>query len=321
MSANLPLPKHKLPRLLLLATAFSAIAAAATVARLRFDPYALHRLTQPPRSMFRTDPASFGLTDYQLVNLITSDALTLRGRFFPAYHYEDYLAHSAIATPRGSIILLHGYAGSHDTLLEYASWLVSAGYNVLAYDQRGCGQSDGERITMGALESMDVAAAISWLHGHGERKLAIWGFSMGGTTAILAAAAHPELRAVITDCAFAKLEREIESSMLERGYPRFITIPLSRMTAATLTNHLEARRGDYDAVDVVSRIAPRPLLLVHAAADTLVDPADAEALYEAASAPCELWITPHSLHTQSYHDYPHAYQQRVLAILERAFGN
>ncbi len=321
MSTNPTPPKRKVTRLLLIATAFSAATLAATIVRLRFDPYALRRLTQPPRSMLRTDPTALGLTDYQLVNLTTDDGLTLRGRFFPAYHHLGYSGGGeAATTPKGSVILLHGYAGTHDSLLEYASWLVAAGYNILAYDQRGCGQSDGERVTLGALESHDVGAAVAWLRRRGESNIAVWGFSMGGTSAILAAAEYPDLRAVITDCAFAKLVGEIESSMLERGYPRIITAPLSRMTAATLTNHLDVRPGDYDAVDVVGHIAPRPLLLIHAAADTLVDPADAVSLFHAAGEPCELWVTPRSRHTQSYRDYPSEYQQRVLATLERAFG-
>jgi alpha-beta hydrolase superfamily lysophospholipase len=322
LSTKLTLPKHELPRLLLVTAAFGLSIVAATIARLRFDPYALRRLTQPPRSMFRADPADFGLIGYQLVNLTTNDGLVLRGRFFPAYHYHgdraDTISSSA-AEPKGSVILLHGYAGNHDSLLEYAAWLVTAGYNILAYDQRGCGQSDGERVTLGALEAHDVGAAIAWLIARGEHNIASWGFSMGGTTAILAAAQYTDLLAVITDCAFAKLEEEIESSMLERGYPRFITAPLSRMTAATLTNHLEAQPGDYDAIDAVNQISPRPLLLVHAGADTLVDPSDAHALYNIAGEPRELWITPHSTHTQSYHDYPSEYKQRVLATLERAF--
>jgi len=315
--------RRKLPHPLLITAALGAATATAALLRRQFDHYALARLTQPGRTLFRADPAEFGLTGYQRVNLTTNDGLALRGRFFPAYGYRGYQAgggDASDARPQGSIILVHGYGGNHDTLLEYIAWLVAAGYNVLAYDQRGSGQSDGERVTLGAQEAHDVGAAIEWLLGHGEQNIAIYGFSMGGTTAILAAAEYTDLKAVITDCAFAKLEEEIESRLRVRGYPHFVTAPLSRLTAATLTDHLQAEPGEHDAVNAVNWISPRPLLLIHAGDDEVVDTSDAYALYDAAGEPRELWVTPHSVHTASYHDYPSEYQQRVIATLERAFG-
>ncbi len=315
--------RSRLPRPLIITAALGAGIAAAALARWQFDQYALDRLTQPGRSMFRADPADLGLTGYQRVNLTTNDGLVLRGHFFPAYSYRGYKASNNGATAaeaKGSVILLHGYGSNHDTLLEYANWLVIAGYNVLAYDQRGSGQSDGERVTMGAQEAHDVGAAIEWLLAHSYAKIAIWGFSMGGAAAILAAAEYTDLKAVITDCAFASLQEEILSRIRYQGYPSLISIPLSHLTAATLTDHLQAQPGEYDAVNAVNWISPRPLLLIHAGEDEVVDPSDAYALYDAAGEPRELWVTPRSAHTQSYHDFPTEYKQRALATLERAFS-
>lgn len=314
--------KRQLPRPLLITAALGAGLAATALARWRFDQYALRRLTQPPRSMYRADPAQFGLTRYERVNITTNDGVVLRGRFFPAYGYRGYRAGNGESDnkAKGSVILLHGYASSHNAVLEYAAWLVIAGYNVLAYDQRGCGQSDGERLTLGYQEAHDVGAAVEWLLGRGERNIALMGFSMGGTIAILAAAEYSDIKAVIADCAFSNLSEAIKSRLVEMRYPDFLTTTLSRLAANALDRYLQAEPGEFDAVSAVNWIAPRPILIIHAGNDLAVDPSDAYALYDAAGEPRELWVTPRSAHTASYNDYPDEYKQKVISTLENAFS-
>ncbi len=299
----------RVPHPLTVVAAAGAGVAAAALLRWRFDQYALARITQPTRSTYRANPAEFGLSVCERVAFVSNDGLTLRGRFFPA-----------AAPAKVTVILLHGYNSTHDAVLEIAAWLVAAGYNVLAYDQRGCGQSDGERITLGYQEAHDVGAAIEWLLAHGHEQMAVMGYSMGGAVAILAAAEYTDLKAVITDCAYANIEGAIRAGLLEMSYPQTAADFLAMMSAGALSRHFQAAPSEYDSIHAVSLIAPRPLLLIHAGDDTTVDPSDAYALYDAAGEPRELWITPHAAHTDSYHMYRDEYKQRVLATLARAFG-
>ena len=64
----------------------------------------------------------------------------------------------------------------------------------------------------------------------------------------------------------------------------------------------------------VPRIAPRPLLLIHGDADTLIPDADSKALFAAAGEPKDFWSAPGSSHVQAFRDHPDEYRRRVLAF-------
>ena len=60
-------------------------------------------------------------------------------------------------------------------------------YHVLQFDFRGHGASDPAGTTLGTAERQDVAAAVRLLQGRGLGPIALYGISMGGATAVLAA--------------------------------------------------------------------------------------------------------------------------------------
>ena len=61
---------------------------------------------------------------------------------------------------RGAIILMHGVRDSRLSLLDRARFLSAAGYAVLLFDFQAHGESIGEQITFGYLESRDAQAAV-----------------------------------------------------------------------------------------------------------------------------------------------------------------
>jgi len=52
-------------------------------------------------------------------------------------------------------------------LLRLIPWLHEAGYNVMALDFRGHGDSDKRPTTLGREEVLDVQAALDWLGAEG----------------------------------------------------------------------------------------------------------------------------------------------------------
>jgi pimeloyl-ACP methyl ester carboxylesterase len=108
--------------------------------------------------------------------LHTADGLTLTAR--------EWLRPGAQA----SVVLVHGFAAStHDGgVVRQAEALNEAGFNVLTYDSRGHGTSNGQ-CTLGDCESRDVAAAVtaaqSW-----DLPIVLLGASMGGIAALRYAA-------------------------------------------------------------------------------------------------------------------------------------
>ena len=73
-------------------------------------------------------------------------------------------------------------------------------------------------------------------------------------------------------------------------------------------------------LEVIGRIAPRPVLLIHSADDenatTTVD--GARRLFEAAAEPKQIWIVPHGGHVGAINAFPNEYRARVLAFLATA---
>lgn len=129
-----------------------------------------HRYPQKALS----SPTEFGL-DFENIELVTSDHLHLRGWWIPT--------NDSVKT----IIFLHGYAGSMDPDLKYAPAIHQAGFNILMFDFRAHGRSEGNLTTIGTLEVSDVRAAIDFALARKSEQVGLLGFSMGGRTALLTA--------------------------------------------------------------------------------------------------------------------------------------
>ncbi|HEY0605912.1 MAG TPA: alpha/beta hydrolase, partial [Herpetosiphonaceae bacterium] len=73
-------------------------------------------------------------------------------------------------------------------------------------------------------------------------------------------------------------------------------------------------------LDVVGKIAPRPLLIIHGSADAITPVSHARLLYEAAGQPKELWVLENAPHCGGYFVDRPAYVRRVAEFFERAFA-
>ena len=72
----------------------------------------------------------------------------------------------ALITPGAPVIILtHGTPGNRLSMLQRAAFLYKHGYNVLLFDFQSYGLSQGVMSTLGMVESEDILAAISFLHG------------------------------------------------------------------------------------------------------------------------------------------------------------
>lgn len=60
----------------------------------------------------------------------------------------------------GVIVLMHGVRANRLSMLGRARFLSQAGYSVLLFDFQGHGESTGQHITFGYLESKDAQAAV-----------------------------------------------------------------------------------------------------------------------------------------------------------------
>jgi pimeloyl-ACP methyl ester carboxylesterase len=88
------------------------------------------------------------------------------------------------------VVLLHGLAGNAREWDETAAWLVES-HRVLALDARGHGES--ERRPGDVSRAAHVADVVFWLNELDLESVQLVGQSLGGHTALLVAARHPDL--------------------------------------------------------------------------------------------------------------------------------
>ena len=112
----------------------------------------------------------------RVVAIETADGVELDARHFPAA--GDWL-----------VILLHMYPADQTSWFDFATTVQELGIDALTIDFRGYGVSGGEQDP--AFAAVDVRAALGFARARGFDRIVLVGASMGGTAAIVAAAAEP----------------------------------------------------------------------------------------------------------------------------------
>lgn len=99
------------------------------------------------------------------------------------------------------VIMLHGFAsskvGTARGHVKIATSLIEAGIAVLRFDLRGHGDSEGELGHLGLLDLVqDALLVIDEMTAKGFQEIGLYGSSLGGSIASLAASARPEIKRV-----------------------------------------------------------------------------------------------------------------------------
>ncbi len=293
------------PRTLLLMLAIALLLAGAYA----YVSYSMaSSVTTPDRSMADEHPIDYGLP-YEDVTF------SPRGDEWRSVVLRGWLIGATDAGDAPAIVVVHGL-NSHragDNALALAARLFDLGYAILLFDMRGHGDSDGELVAAGYLEQWDVLGAYDLLVDRGVHAdhIGVLGNSMGGATALLAAAEEPALRAVVTDSAFADLRDMIaQETARTTVFPEWM-VPLFIPGMSLVSSVLYGI--DIGAV-VPERSAATldyPLLVVHGDADTRIPPEQSDRIHAAAPAGSELWLVPGSDHVDAFLDYPDEYVKRL----------
>ena len=263
-----------------------------------------------PRQPVTDTPADRGLA-YREVQFASRDGTVLRGWFLPARG----------AGPAPVLVLSHGRGQSREEFRDKLPVFARHGFALLAFDYRASGRSDGRYNTAGYKETWDLLAAVGFARhqpGVDPARLAVVGNSQGAAVAVLAAAADPGIRAVVEDSGFASLRNVIAYNFRqEAGLPPF---PLAPLTILLAQARAGARVDEVDPADAITRIAPRPVLVVHGLRDTKVRPDQGRELYAHAGSPKQAWFVPGAGHVGAFEVDPRGYERRVVGFLEQALA-
>jgi dipeptidyl aminopeptidase/acylaminoacyl peptidase len=213
-----------------------------------------------------------------------------------------------------TIVVLHGVKKNRTDVLRAALMLRNAGFNVLVFDGRGHGSSEGRYVTYGFYERRDVEAAIEWLVAEKKidrSRVGMAGESMGAAIALQVAAHNPWIRAVWADSPFASLRRVAEE--FARRVTRLPGAVLNPVLWTTL--QIANYRGKFDVktVDPLA-LAARitcPVFLVHGTADQLISIAHSENIYEALGGEKDMWTVEGARHARSVRHAKREYSERL----------
>ncbi|MCA9471480.1 MAG: alpha/beta fold hydrolase [Nitrospirales bacterium] len=251
--------------------------------------------------------SQFTLPEPQQVRFASQDGLQLAGWFFAG-------------RSRATIVLVHGRRGSRAWMLPDAAYLHKAGYSVLLVDLRYRGESQGDHSTFGAMETKDVEAAITYLLARTDvdpERIGVQGTSLGGVTAILAAANMPAVKGVVAESPFKDLNSAIDYAFQHAkegvGLPKFPFLTMSKQIC-------QARLGvDFERINpasVIANISPRPILLIDTTLDDLIPRDSVDTLYHAARTPKYLWKVQ-APHGKGWETNPREYERHVVKFWQQ----
>jgi uncharacterized protein len=184
---------------------------------------------------------------------------------------------------RGLLVYLHGFGDDRRGAVGIAQRFTPLGFEVIAYDSRAHGQSEGACCTYGVSERRDLARVLD---REPAGPVVLLGGSLGGAVALECAADDPRISLVVAIAAFSDLR-----SVVEDRRPFFAT--RGQMESAL---EIAARDGGFrleDASPVAS--APRircPVLLVHGAEDCDTPPEHSKRIHAALTGGKELLLVP-----------------------------
>ncbi|MBM2806423.1 MAG: Alpha/beta fold hydrolase [Deltaproteobacteria bacterium] len=242
---------------------------------------------RPPKIISSLTPRDLKM-NYEDVSFRTADGLTLRGWHIPCAKTTDK-----------TLILLHGYPADKGNILPALAFL-HGDFNLLLFDFRYLGQSEGSYSTAGAKEVEDLLAAVQFLKTRGVKEVGVWGFSMGGAVALMAIEKAPEIKAVIAESSYASLAH---MALELFGIP-LLNYPVAYLVGLWAKLFLGIDLRDVSPAQRV-RHTNVPILLIHSSADAVIPFSHARSLQAALknNPRAEFWFHEGVAHGQLAADY------------------
>lgn len=275
--------------------------------------YISHRVNPIPRPHYSDHytftPWELGVP-FESLTLQTEDGPRLNAWWMPQPESETV------------IIGCHGHIGAKPDLLGIGTGAWRAGHNVLLFDFRGRGESDPWPNTLISQEVRDLLTAVNYVTTRMPgAPIGVVGFSMGASVALLAAAQEQAIRAVVADSPFASA-----TEVVTHGIHSTLRIALPAGPLLALADLIGERRFGYRLhnvrpIEAAPQLAPRPLLLIHGTADSLIPVEHGKRVFEAAGEPKELWLYPGVDHCGAYFADRPGYVARVTTFFDQYLRN
>ncbi len=196
----------------------------------------------------------------------------------------------ATTARRGTVIYLHGIADTRASAAGLATVFPHKGFDLIAYDSRAHGESDGDACTYGYYERRDLVRVLNTVE---DGPIVLVGVSLGAAVALQTAAIDRRVSAIVSVDVFSSLR----AIALERA-PFFVTRGMVRDAFARAEQDARFRIDDVDVV-AAARSITVPVLLIHGEQDHETSPAHSTRVLAALHGQKRLRLVPGAKHNES----------------------
>jgi hypothetical protein len=243
-------------------------------------------VTYRPKVLPNDDPMTQLGFAFEPVSFTATDGVRISGWWLPARGRTDR-----------TVIVCHGLGANKSNQLIMARRLVPAGYNVLAIDLRAHGESGGQLTSFGDLERHDVLGAVRYLRGNrpqAAQRIFGVGASQGAAALIAAAASDtPEGQAIDALAVYGTYDDlgRLVQTLARRTFLPPVDWLVERLALPIASIHAGADLTRFRPADLVMKLWPRPILVIHGVQDQIIDFSHGQRLFQSATQPKEsLWI-------------------------------
>lgn len=252
----------------------------------------------------------FEIVDKEQVHIMTSDGFQLNGHTYVQDDSDEW------------VFIIHGYKSNEQSSIVLAPYFYDEGYNVLTYDLRAHGGSEGEFIGMGHLDGEDLLAWTDFiLENYGEVDIVYHGTSMGAATVMNTvgnAELPEEVKGFVIDAGYSSIWNIYKSELSHRfGLPPFPVLDMANTMAQIRAGY--SFKNDGVAIENVAE-SDLPMLLIHGENDDFVPVEMAYEIFEAKdNGDKQLEIFEGAGHSESKYIDEERYYDTVFSFLEEVF--
>ena len=224
-------------------------------------------------------------------------------------------------TQPAAVLLFAGYARDHRRMWRYAAFMHRLGLHVLAIDFRSARATSRKPTTLGYWELRDGRAALDWLRARPElahARVALFGESLGGATALTLAAQRPDVAAVVADCPFASGDLAIADGFeCVLHLPAWPLAPIGRGVGKLVTGH---DPGAMDVTEALRALNGRPVFLIQTRRGDRFSRLQVDRLTSSLGLAGEAWTLDDVRHTEAWIHHREEYERRVSRFLTSHLG-
>ncbi|MCH7541757.1 alpha/beta hydrolase [Patescibacteria group bacterium] len=248
--------------------------------------------------------------NYEEIEFKSTDGLTLKGWWFKTGSEK-------------LVIMIAGLIPNRTNVDYYGMWvakdMVDAGYDVILYDSRAHGESEGSRNSYGRKEGEDILGAVDFAKEKGftPENIAIIGDSTGAVSILMIVDQLNGIGALVIDTAATDYKPIIVDRLwIEKKIPPIFAPGIFFFTDTVFGLGI----GEVKPIEKIKLVPERKFLFLHGELDETFPVEEAKQLHAAANPQSKLVIFPEGSHIETFKSDPDLYRKEVFDFLSAELG-